>query len=69
MKNGFKAIPVLDGNGDQLTLYEIREKGPFLGLATRKRYELGTGEVVQRSGNDFVVQTTGEKLTRLRKMG
>jgi hypothetical protein len=61
----FKAIPVLDGNGDQLVLYEFRDK-TFFGLVVRRRYELGTGEPLKKVGNGFVVTTTGEKLTRVR---
>jgi hypothetical protein len=61
----FKAIPVLDGNGDQLILYEFRDRS-FLGLVIRRRYELGTGEPLKKVGKEFVVTTTGEKLTRIR---
>ena len=63
--NAFKSIPVLDGNGDQLILYEFRERA-LLGLLVRKRYELCTGEPLQKVGNGFVVSTTGEKLTPIR---
>jgi hypothetical protein len=62
----FRSIPVLDGNGDQLILYEFRERA-FFGLWVRKRYELCTGEPLQKVGNGFVVSTTGEKLTRIRE--
>jgi hypothetical protein len=61
--NRFKSIPVVDGHGDQLTLYEIRERGPLFGLIPRTRFELGTGESVEPSGDGYVIVTTGEKLT------
>ena len=63
MRSRFKAIPVLDGHGDELTLYAIKERGPLLGLFSRTRYELGTGEFVEKSGDFYVVVSTGEKLT------
>ena len=60
--NRFKAIPVVDAHGDQLTLYEIRERGSLFGLVPKKRFELCTGEVVEEHGNGYVVVRTGEKL-------
>lgn len=65
MKSKVKKIPVLDGNGDQLTLYSIREPGALFGLFPRTRLVLGTGEVVARSRRGLVVAATGEKLTRV----
>lgn len=65
MPNRFKEIPVVDGHGDQLTLYEIRERGPLLGLIPKMRFELGTGEAVEAQGDGFVIVGTGEKLTRV----
>lgn len=65
MSSEFKSIPVLDGNGDQLILYEFRERA-FFGLVVRRRYELCTGEPLKKDGRGFVVTTTGEKLTRIR---
>jgi len=65
LPNRFKEIPVVDGHGDQLTLYEIRERGPLLGLIPKTRFELGTGEVVEAQGDGFVIVGTGEKLTRV----
>jgi hypothetical protein len=62
----FKTIPVLDANGDELTLYEIRERGSLFGLVPRKRLELCTGERVTSYGADYVVESTGERLTRVR---
>lgn len=62
----FKTIAVLDGNGDQLTLYEIRDRASLFGFVTRKRLELCTGEPVKAAAGGFVVVATGEKLTRVR---
>lgn len=64
MSNEFKSIPVLDENGDEVILYEFRDKA-FFGLRTRKRYELCTGEAVKSTGKGFVVVATDEKLTRV----
>ena len=66
MTSHFKTIAVLDGNGDQLTLYEIRDRASRFGLWTRKRLELCTGEPVKATSGGFVVVATGEKLTRVR---
>lgn len=65
MSKEFKSIAVLDGNGDQLILYEFREKA-FFGLLVRRRYQLCTGEPLEKAGNGFIVTATGEKLTRIR---
>jgi hypothetical protein len=62
----FKTIAVLDGNGDQLTLYELRDGARLFGLVARKRLQLCIGEAVERKGNRYVVLATGEKLTRVR---
>lgn len=64
MSNDFKSIPVLDENGDEVILYEFRDRA-LLGLLVRKRYELCTGEAVKRAGNRFVVVATNEKLKRV----
>jgi hypothetical protein len=60
-----KAIPVEDANGDQLTLYEIRERVSLFGLVVRKRFELCTGEPVTRDGDIYLIASTGEKLVPL----
>jgi hypothetical protein len=60
-----KTIAVLDGNGDQLTLYEINDRRWLFGLFVQKRYVLCTGERVERRGKHFVVADTGESLTRI----
>jgi len=52
----------VDGNGDQLTLYEISERGAFFGFFRRKRLVLGTGEAVARSPDGYIVLATGERL-------
>jgi len=62
----FRIIPVLDGNGDQQSLYEFREPASFFGLRRKKRYHLSTGELVMKDGRGFVVVATGEKLKRTR---
>jgi hypothetical protein len=62
----FKAIPVIDGNGDQLIVYEIRKRLGLFGLRVRNRMELCTGEaVVLSEDEEFVVVRTGERLTRV----
>lgn len=56
---------MLDGNGDQLSLFEFREPPSFFGLVRRRRYSLCTGELVKKAGDGFIVVSTGEKLTRV----
>ena len=67
MKSRVKTIPVVDGNGDELTLYEVRERGTLFGLLPRRRLVLGSGEAVVKTGNGFVVVATGEELVRVCK--
>ena len=67
MKSRVKAIPVVDGNGDELTLYEVQERGALFGLLPRSRLVLGSGEVVAKTRDGFVVAATGELLTRVGK--
>jgi hypothetical protein len=62
----FKTIPVIDGNGDQLFVYEIRKRLGLFGLRVRNRMELCTGEAVEAFDDEgFVVLRTGERLTRV----
>jgi hypothetical protein len=61
----FRTIPVLDQNGDQISLYEFRAP-VFLGLFVRKRFKLCTGEAVRKNGKHYIVVPTGERLTRTR---
>ena len=61
----FREIAVVDGNGDELTLYEIRDGTRMFGLLPKTRFQLGTGEHVERRGRGFIVPSTGEKLTPL----
>ncbi len=67
MKSKVIQIPVVDGNGDELTLFEVRERGGFFGLWPRKRLALGSGETVHKHGDGYIVVATGEKLRRVRK--
>jgi hypothetical protein len=64
VSNHFKTIPVRDERGDQLTLYEIRDRaGPFR-MFVRKRLTLCTGEAVRSLGRGrFIIEGTGEQLT------
>jgi hypothetical protein len=65
VRTELKTIPVRDPNGDQLTLYEIREGSCPLALFSRKRLVLCTGEAVRSDGrNGFIVAATGERLER-----
>lgn len=66
MTSHLRTMPVLDANGDQLTLYEVRDRASLLGFIGRKRLMLCTGEAVKSVGRGYVVVSTGEKLTRLR---
>lgn len=66
MGSHFRTIPVIDGNGDQLFVYEIRKRLGLFGLRARNRMELCTGEVVVLADDEqFVVVRTGEKLIRV----
>lgn len=62
MRNPIKTVPVTDSNGDQLTLYVIHESVSWFGLVVKKRLVLGTGEIVGRERDHYVVISTGEKL-------
>jgi hypothetical protein len=66
VRSNFRTIPVVDSNGDQLTLYEFRDRSSSFRLVPRKRFELCTGEAVRKEGNCFVVEATGEKLARVK---
>ncbi len=66
MTSHFRKIPVVDGNGDQLTLYEFRERSLLFGLLATTRLELCTGELVEKSGRGYVIPSTGEKLKRVK---
>lgn len=56
----------MDGNGDELSLYEFLEPGRVFGMVRRKRYHLCTGELVTKEGDGFLVISTGEHLSRAR---
>ena len=73
MDNVIRAIPVRDGNGDELTLYEYQQVGSHLATTSperpggTKRLALDTGEAVRCIDDDnFAIAATGEKLTRIR---
>lgn len=55
-----RSIAVRDANGDQLTVYEFRDRR-FLRKV--RRMKLCTGEMVELDGNGFVIIGTGERLT------
>jgi hypothetical protein len=62
VKSNVTRILVVDGNGDELALFQVVERiGPF-GLFKRRRFALGSGEEVVRSGAGYVVVATGETL-------
>jgi hypothetical protein len=67
VKSHFRTIPVLDGNGDQLSLFEFLEPGSLFGLVRRRRYHLCTGELVTKEGGGFIIVSTGEYLKRIVK--
>jgi hypothetical protein len=54
------AIPVRDANGVELTVYQFEDRR-FLHKV--RRLKLDTGEMVERSGDGFVIVSTGERLT------
>lgn len=61
--NHLRSIPVIDGNGDELTVYEFRD-GRYLRKV--RRMKLCTGELVERiDENTFAVSETGERLSRI----
>lgn len=55
------SIPVKDANGVELTLYEFQGRRFFKKV---RRWQLCTGETVERVGRDLVVVRTGETLVR-----
>ena len=67
LKSRVKTIPVIDGNGDELTLYEVQERGALFGLLRRTRLVLPSGEAVIKARDGFVVVATGEALERIKK--
>ena len=58
-----RSIPVMDANGDELTVYEIRHRRL---LRTVRRLKLCTGEPVEALDDEtFLVAGTGERLVRV----
>lgn len=58
-----KSIPVVDANGDKLTVYMFQDRR-FLSRV--RSYKLCTGEEVEPAeANTFTVVGTGEELLRL----
>ena len=73
MDNVIRTIPVRDGHGDELTLYEYQQFVPYLVMmginraAGARRWVLDSGEDVMRIDDDnFMIAATGERLTRIR---
>ena len=73
MDNVIRAIPVRDGHGDELTLYEYQPSAPFLTMmslnrgGTARRWVLDSGEEVRKVDDDqYEIVATGERLTRIR---
>lgn len=69
-----RAIPVGDANGDELILYEYRERVPWLTIfglrfmRTVRRMTLCTGEPVDYVDEDnFLLVSSGEKLRRIER--
>lgn len=65
MSSHFRTISVVDANGDELLLYEFRERASLFGLVPKRRFQLCTGEAVEKRGDRYIVLSTGEKLTRI----
>ena len=63
----FREIAVVDGNGDELTLFEIRDRASLFGLLAKSRFQLCTDEPVEKNGRGYVVPSTGEKLRLVRQ--
>ena len=64
----FNAITVIDGNGDQMTVYEIWDKPRLFGFIADRRLELHTGEAVEElPDGSFVVASSRELLKRVEK--
>lgn len=58
-----RRIPVTDGNGDQVTIFEFEDRR-FLRKV--RWLKLDTGETVEPAGmNMFVIVATGERFTRV----
>lgn len=58
-----KSIRVIDGNGDEVTVYEFHDRR-F--LRKIRRMTLDTGEPVERvCERTYIVSATGERLTRV----
>ena len=72
MDNVIRTIPVRDGHGDELLVFEYQQSVRTRGLIGRnragaaRRWVLDSGEELQRIDDDhFVVIATGERLTRI----
>ena len=59
-----RTIPVRDANGDELTVYEFRDRRL---LRKVSRMKLETGELVQLVDGSLIVATTGEELVRIKE--
>ncbi len=66
MGNSLNAIPVRDGNGDQLTVYEVWSKPRLFGLMADQSFKLCSGEPVEPlDESTFIIAKTGERLIRV----
>jgi len=68
VRKRFNAITVIDGKGDQMTVYEIWDRPRLFGFIAERRLELCTGEAVEELPNgSFVVASSREPLKRVEK--
>lgn len=76
MDNVIRAIPVTDGNGDELLVFEYQQSSPYRVLMSlnragaARRWVLDSGEEVRWVADDlFVIVATGERLTPIAPPG
>ncbi|MBV9528329.1 hypothetical protein [Sphingomonas sp.] len=58
------AIPVIDGNGDHVTIYQFEDRRFIRHV---RRFKLDTGDAVERIDDETFVLANGETLRRLRR--
>ena len=60
------AIPVIDGNGDQMTVYEIWDRTRLFGFIAERRFQLCSGEAVEPlDPGTYIVASSREILKRI----